>query len=294
VPRKRLATKAKAKPPAGGGGHAPLGRPIVIVGVGHMGGAFARGLIAAGFGPRLILIDPMMKPADARAFRAKGAQTGRDAEAIAGATPEAVILAVKPQMMAVTAPAYAAAARKAVVISIAAGTSIESLRICLNNPPALVRAMPNLPAAIGKGISAAYATHSTTASQRKLVEVLLKAVGDMVWLDGEEMLNAVTAVSGSGPAYVFLLAEALAAAAERVGLMPDIAKILARKTVEGAGALLAQSDADPADLRMSVTSPGGTTEAALKILLGDARFEQLLSEAVAAATARSFEIAKTR
>lgn len=266
----------------------------MIVGVGHMGGAFARGLIAAGLGPRLILIDPAMKPADARCFRAEGAATGRGSEAIEGRKPQAIILAVKPQMMAETAPAYADAARKALVISIAAGTSIESLRVWLREPRALVRAMPNLPASIGKGISAAFATPTTTAAERKLAATLLGAVGDFVWLDGEELLNAVTAVSGSGPAYVFLLAEALAAAAERVGLPPAIAKALARKTVEGAGALLATLPTEPAELRRSVTSPGGTTEAALKVLMAGARFEQLLAEAVSAATARGFELAKTR
>ena len=259
-----------------------------------MGGAFARGLIAAGPGPRLILVDPAMKPADARAFRASGAQTAGGADAIGAEDPEAIILAVKPQLMAATVPAYAAAARKALIISIAAGTSIESLRLWLGKAPSIVRAMPNLPASIGKGISAAFATSCTTAAQRKLAETLLKAVGDMVWLDGEELLNAVTAVSGSGPAYVFLLAEALAAAAERVGLAPDVANLLARKTIEGAATLLAQSDTSAADLRKSVTSPGGTTEAAMKILLADARFEQLLSDAVAAATSRGFELDKTR
>ncbi|MCE9522550.1 MAG: pyrroline-5-carboxylate reductase [Alphaproteobacteria bacterium] len=288
MPRKRLVPATTEKPKA------KAGRPIVIVGVGHMGGAFARGLIAAGLGSRLILIDPALKPSDARAFRAQGAQTGRGTEILDGTVPEAIILAVKPQMMAASAPAYVAAARKAVVISIAAGTSIESLDAWLEQPPALVRAMPNLPASLGKGISAAYASPGATAAQRKLVEKLLKAVGEMVWLDREELLNAVTAVSGSGPAYVFLFVEALATAAERAGLSPDVAKILARKTVEGAAALLSQSTASPSDLRKSVTSPGGTTEAALKILMNDARFEQLVSEAVAAATARGFEIAKSR
>lgn len=269
-------------------------RPIVIVGVGHMGGAIARGLIGAGLGPRLILIDPAAKPADAKTFRAAGAVVDKGVEALAGAMPEAVVLAVKPQLMALVAPAYAEAAKKALVISIAAGTPIESLNLWLAKPRALVRAMPNLPASIGKGISAAYATPSTTAAQRKLAQTLLSAVGDLVWLDGEELLNAVTAVSGSGPAYVFLLVEALAAAAERQGLKPEIARKLARKTIEGAGALLAANPGDPADLRKSVTSPGGTTEAALKILLADGRFEALLTEAVSAATARGFELAKTR
>lgn len=288
MPRQRLEPKTAAKQPAG------AKRPIVIVGVGHMGGAIARGLIVAGLGPRLILIDPAAKPADARAFRAAGAKLDHDPAVIANENPEAVILAVKPQLMPSVAPTYAIAAKKAVVISIAAGTSIESLNLWLDTPRALVRAMPNLPASIGKGISAAFATPTTTASQRKLAQTLLGAVGELVWLDGEEMLNAVTAVSGSGPAYVFLLVEALAAAAERQGLKPDIAKRLARKTIEGAGALLAATPADPAELRKSVTSPGGTTEAALKVLLAGERFEALLTEAVGAATARGFELSKTR
>lgn len=286
MPRQRLTTTKKT---------APAGtRPIVIVGVGNMGGAIARGLIAAGLGERLILIDPVLKQAEARAFRKAGATTAEDARAADGTNPEALILAVKPQMMPQTAPAYAAAARNALVISIAAGTQIESLSLWLKSPRAIVRAMPNLPASIGRGIAGAYATPSTTAAQRKLAERILRAVGDLVWLDGEELMNAVTAVSGSGPAYVFLLVEALAAAGERVGLAPEIAATLARKTIEGAGALLASNAASPTDLRRSVTSPGGTTEAALKVLLGESKFEQLLADAVAAATARGFELAKTR
>lgn len=259
-----------------------------------MGGAFARGLIAAGYGPDLILIDPQMKPAVARAFRKSGAQTAGNTDVLNGATPCAIILAVKPQMMADVAPAYAQAAKKAVVISIAAGTSIESLRLWLKAPNAVVRAMPNLPASIGKGISAAYATRGTTMVQKRLADKLLRALGDLVWLDGEELLNAVTAVSGSGPAYVFLLVEAIAAAAERVGLAPAVAKQLARKTIEGTGALLSTTDEDAADLRRSVTSPGGTTEAALKVLMASDRFQELMVDAIKAATSRGFELAKTR
>lgn len=286
MPGKRLTPTDKRAP--------STGRPIVIVGVGNMGGAIARGLIAAGLGPRLILIDPGMKPADARVYRKAGATTGIDADALDGTDPEALILAVKPQMMPQTAPAYAQAARDAVVISIVAGTQIESLRHWLGTPKAVVRAMPNLPASIGKGITAAHATRTTTAAQKKLAENLLRAVGDLVWLEGEELINAVTAVSGSGPAYVFLLAEAMTAAGERLGLPHDIAATLARKTIEGAGALLAANPTAPADLRRSVTSPGGTTEAALKVLMADARFEQLLAEAIAAANSRGFELAKIR
>lgn len=288
MPGKRLKPKKPVGPPT------DAKRPIVVVGVGHMGGAVARGLLAAGWGPRLILIDPALKPADARAFKAAGATVERDAAAIEDRAPEAIVLAVKPQLMSIVAPAYAAASRKALVISIAAGTPIESLSLWLAAPRAMVRAMPNLPASIGKGITAAYATDGTTASQRKLAGALLAAIGDVVWLDGEELLNAVTAVSGSGPAYVFLLVEALTAAAERQGLSADVAKRLARKTIEGAGALLAVTPMEPAELRQSVTSPGGTTEAALKVLMNDGRLETLLKEAVDAATARGFELAKTR
>lgn len=281
MPRQRLKTKSNE-------------RPIVIVGIGHMGGAFARGLIAEGFGPRLILIDPAIKPVNAHAFRTAGARTAADARALTDTSPQAIILAIKPQMMAVAAAAYAEAARKALVVSIAAGTSIESLNTWLASPRALVRAMPNLPASIGKGIAAAFATPTTTAVQRKLATTLLAALGDIVWLDREDLLNAVTATSGSGPAYVFLLVEALTAAAERQGLPPDIAKQLARKTIEGAGALLAATADSPADLRRSVTSPGGTTEAALHVLMTNDRFQELVTDAVAAATARGFALAKTR
>jgi pyrroline-5-carboxylate reductase len=288
VPGQRLKPKTKVKEPPNGQ------RPIVIVGVGHMGGAFARGLIGAGMGSRLILIDPAIKLADARAFKAAGAVAVDDANVLADAAPEAIILAVKPQLMRIVAPAYADAARKALVISIAAGTPVGSLELWLKKPRALVRAMPNLPASVGKGISAAYATPTTTPVQRKLAATLLAALGELVWLDGEELMNAVTAVSGSGPAYVFLLTEALAAAGVRQGFAPDVAQKLARKTIEGVGALLASTDTEPADLRASVTSPGGTTEAALKVLTADGRFERLVADAVAAAVARGFELAKTR
>lgn len=286
MPGKRLTPTSKPAPEAG--------RPIVIVGVGHMGGAIAHGLIAAGMGSKLILIDPALKPAAVRAYRKAGATTSIDADIVADKSPEALIFAVKPQMMPQTVPAYAKAARNAVVISIAAGTQIESLHHWLGTPKAVVRAMPNLPASIGRGISAAHATRTTTAAQRKLAERLLRCMGDLVWLDGEELINAVTAVSGSGPAYVFLLAEAMAAAGERLGLPHDVAATLARKTIEGVGALLAANPAAPADLRRSVTSPGGTTEAALKVLMTGARFEQLMAEAIAAANARGFELAKIR
>ncbi len=257
-----------------------------------MGSAFARGLTVAGLGARLVLIDPALNPAQATAFRKKGARIATGANAIAGSKPEAIILAVKPQLMAAIAPAYADAAQTALVISIAAGTTMRGLNHWLNSPQALVRAMPNLPASIGKGMTAAFCTPTTKPSQKKLAAQLLKSVGDLVWLDDENLLNAVTAVSGSGPAYTFLLAESLSAAAQRMGLSLAISRTLARKTIEGAAALLAASQAQPADLRESVTSPGGTTESALKVLMAGSQFERLIGDAVEAATLRAFELAK--
>jgi pyrroline-5-carboxylate reductase len=154
--------------------------------------------------------------------------------------------------------------------------------------------MPNLPSSIGKGISAGFATPSTSPQQRSMTEVLMQAVGDFVWVEHEHLIDSVTAVSGSGPAYVFLLVEALAAAARDAGLPSDIAGRLARKTIEGAGALLEQSSSSPQALRESVTSPGGTTEAALRELLTDSRLEKLVTEAVRAATRRAGELSKSR
>ena len=257
-----------------------------------MGTAFARGLAAAGLGNRLALIDPELSPTAANAFRKMGALVAKNARAIDGTNPQALILAVKPQLIASIAPEYAGAAKNALVISIAAGTTIQRLNHWLNRPAALVRAMPNLPASIGKGITAAFAASTITPAQKKLAEKLLKAVGDLIWLDDESQLNAVTAVSGSGPAYAFLLTESLAVAAQRMGLSPTVAQVLARKTMEGAGALLSASKIEPVSLRKSVTSPGGTTEAALNVLMNESKFERLIGDAVEAATVRATELAR--
>ena len=263
---------------------------IVIVGAGNMGGALARGLIAKNLAKQLVLIDPALKPADARRYRALGVTIAKSPADIK--KPRAIIFAVKPQMMPSVVALYAAAAaRSALVISIAAGTTTHKLADWLTGG-AIVRAMPNMPASIGKGITAAFATPQVTSAQRALAERLLRAVGEVIWLDREELIDPVTAVSGSGPAYVFLLVEALAKAGVSVGLPPDIALKLARKTVEGAGALLAARKETAEDLRRAVTSPGGTTEAALKILMSERGLEPLLRAAVAAATARGQELGK--
>jgi pyrroline-5-carboxylate reductase len=211
--------------------------------------------------------------------------------------PAVIVLAVKPQAMDEVLPSVAPlAGANTVVLSIAAGRTIASIASHFPGRPAIVRAMPNTPAAIGRGISALYANDAVSAEQANLCQDLLAAAGETVWLDDEALMDAVTAVSGSGPAYVFLLAECLAEAGEAAGLPAEFAARLARATVSGAGELLRQSDLDPAELRRNVTSPGGTTAAALRVLMGDEAgadrsMSALLREAVAAAARRSRELA---
>ncbi len=176
------------------------------------------------------------------------------------------------------------------VLSIAAGKPIAAFEQLLGGAPMVVRAMPNTPAAISQGITALVANNRVGAEHRALCERLLSAVGEVVWLDDESLMDAVTAVSGSGPAYVFLLIETLAAAAQNEGLAPELAEKLAIATVAGAGAYAAQSPVDPTRLREQVTSPGGTTQAALERLMGDGGLEALMAEAVRAAAARSREL----
>jgi len=205
--------------------------------------------------------------------------------------PAAVVLAVKPQTAAQALPAYARFAGKAVFLSIMAGRTIGGLQQLLGQSAAIVRAMPNTPAAVRQGITVATPGHLVTAGQRALCDELLKAIGLVEWVDQEGLLDPVTAVSGSGPAYVFLLAELMEQAAIEQGIAPDLARVLARQTVAGSGALLAASTESAADLRKAVTSPAGTTEAALKVLMAPSAMPLALSEAIAAATRRSRELA---
>jgi pyrroline-5-carboxylate reductase len=284
MPRQRLKPARQPAPtPA---------RPIVIVGAGNMGGALARGLIAKGLGPQLVVIEPALSASDLRRYRNAGVTAAKASTTVAGTKPRAIIFAIKPQMMPAVVPDYASVARGALVVSIAAGTTSANISGWLGGEYAIVRAMPNMPAAIGRGISAVFATHNVIPAQRALTERLLGAVGEVIWLEREELIDAVTAVSGSGPAYVFLLVEALAKAGAAVGLLPEVALKLARKTVEGAGALLAERKDNAEDLRRAVTSPGGTTEAALRILMSERGLEPLMRAAVAAATARGRELGK--
>ena len=266
-------------------------RPIVLVGGGRMGGAMAAGWLRGPLTPAQLTV---VEPDDATAARLAhlGATRVPTPDALPGTLrPAAIVFAVKPQVMAEVVPHYGGVgAADCVHLSIAAGWPIALLERDLGAVP-VVRAMPNTPAAIGEGITVACANGATDRDQRALCEGLLEAVGAVAWTDDESLMDAVTAVSGSGPAYVFLLAECLAEAALAAGLPADLARTLADRTVSGAGALLAQSADDAATLRRNVTSPGGTTEAALAVLMASDGLAPLMTRAVRAATERSRALA---
>ena len=204
---------------------------------------------------------------------------------------EAIVIAVKPQIAAQALPPLATMIGAAtIIVSIMAGRTIQSIANALQRPCALVRAMPNTPAAIGRGITVAVA-RGANAAQRDLAHRLLVATGTVEWIEDEALMDAVTAVSGSGPAYVFLLAETLAQAGIAAGLPPALAAKLARETVAGSGELLHRETLDAAVLRENVTSPGGTTAAALEVLMGKEGLAALMTAAVAAATRRARDLA---
>jgi pyrroline-5-carboxylate reductase len=251
-----------------------------------MGGALLTGWRRAGLGLSY-LVDPA--PA-AAALGGEGVTVVTDAASIPPSfKPDAVVLAVKPQLAGTAVPGVAGFAADATVISIMAGRTVASIA-GLTGPAAIIRCMPNTPAAIGQGFTAAFAGPGVTEKQRDLCDGLLQAIGEVAWVSDEAQIDAVTATSGSGPAYVFLLAELLEACAVEQGLPPDLARRLARRTVAGSGALLAASDEDAGAMRRAVTSPGGTTERALAVLMADDAWPASVSRAIAAATARSREL----
>ena len=206
--------------------------------------------------------------------------------------PKAIVFAVKPQAMAAVLPAYEQLAGSgAVVLSIAAGTAIARFEAAFGATTPVVRAMPNTPAAIGQGVTALFANPHAGARQRELCAELMAAVGQVLWIDDEEHMHAITALSGSGPAYVFYLIEVLAKAAIGSGLPEALAWPLARATVAGSAALAASSERPVEALRQQVTSPGGTTQAALEVLMAQDGMQPLFERAIAAATQRSRELA---
>jgi pyrroline-5-carboxylate reductase len=262
---------------------------ILLAGAGKMGGALLTGWLAGGLDPsRVAVIDPLLAP-EIAALGARGVALNPDAT-VAGKV-ETLVVAVKPQMF------HEAGARLkpfvtdgTAVVSIMAGTTIASLQEVCGG--AVVRAMPNTPAAIGRGITVAVAASDVSATQRSIADALLRATGAVEWVDDESLMDAVTAVSGSGPAYIFLLAEELARAGVEAGLPEALATKLARETVAGAGELLHRSELAASTLRQNVTSPGGTTAAALDVLMGEPGLRALMIRAIAAATKRSRDLAK--
>ncbi|MCW3476023.1 pyrroline-5-carboxylate reductase [Limobrevibacterium gyesilva] len=260
--------------------------PILLVGFGKMGGAMLAGWRERGLAPS-VAVDPTLPASPGAGVTVAAAA----ADIPAGFTPAAVVLAVKPQNAAETLPLYARFAGSAVMLSIMAGRTIAGLGALLGADAAIVRAMPNTPAAVRQGVTVACAGPGVTPSQRDLCDTLLAAIGAVAWVDDEGLIDPVTAVSGGGPAYVFLLAELLERAAIEQGIPADLARLLARQTVSGSGALLAASREDAAALRRAVTSPKGTTERALAVLMADDAWPSAISRAIAAATARSRELA---
>jgi pyrroline-5-carboxylate reductase len=262
---------------------------LALAGAGKMGGAMLTGWLAGGLeASRVVVIEPSPSP-EIAALAARGTRLNPSASDI-GAV-ETLVVAVKPQsfreagiaLKSFTGPAT-------LVVSIMAGATIASIAAACGG--AVVRAMPNTPAAIGRGITVAVAAGNVSAAQRGVADALLRATGAVEWVDDETLMDAVTAVSGSGPAYVFLLAEELARAGVEAGLPEELATRLARETVAGSGELLRRSQASSATLRQNVTSPGGTTAAALEVLMGPDGLQPLLIRAIAAATKRSKDLAK--
>jgi pyrroline-5-carboxylate reductase len=269
-----------------------LDGPLVLAGAGKMGGAMLSGWLAKGLRPaQIVVVDPAPPPEVEALLKQHGIR--REAGVPVLDSPPAVLLmAVKPQVMDdVFGRLAAIAGPKTVVISIAAGRTLASFEKRLGPGTAVIRTMPNTPAAIGRGITVCKANAHADHRQRALCEALLSAVGEVGWVEDEALIDAVTAVSGSGPAYVFLLAECLAKAGMEAGLDPALSMRLARATVSGSGDLLRQSDLAPDVLRQNVTSPGGTTAAALGVLMAGDGLQPLMTRAVAAATKRGRELA---
>ncbi|HTQ12254.1 MAG TPA: pyrroline-5-carboxylate reductase [Rhizomicrobium sp.] len=261
---------------------------LLLIGAGHMGGALLKGWLEAGRGP-VTVVEPRPAPWLRKRREIALIASIEDARG----RYAACVVALKPQILKVEAARLApVAARGTLMISIAAGTTLASLAGAWGREARIVRAMPNLPGQIGKGISALYAPRNVTAAQKRLARSLLAALGQTVWVSREGLIDSVTAVSGSGPAYVFLLVEALEAAARAQGLPAEAAKALARATVAGAGALLESDPRQAAALRAGVTSPGGTTQAALEVLMAKDGLARLMARAVAAANRRAKELGR--
>lgn len=262
---------------------------LVLVGAGKMGGAMLEGWLAVGLDPAgAVVLDPAPSDAVAALCRKTGLRLNPSDPV---APPQALVLAIKPQGLDEAAPGLAPlVGSDTLLVSILAGKTIADLRARLPGARAVVRAMPNLPASVRRGATGAAASPEVTPAQKAAAHALLSGVGIVEWLEGEHLVDAVTALSGSGPAYVFHLVECLARAGAAAGLPQDVAGRLARATVAGAGELLAQSDLPASTLRENVTSKGGTTAAALEVLTAQPGLDDLMRRAVAAAKRRAQEL----
>ena len=267
---------------------------VVLAGCGNMGYAMLAGWLKSG------KLDPsetfVVEPNEA--LRARAAALGSSVAATSDDIPESavpalVVLAVKPQVIAEVTDAYRRFGDgRTTFVSVAAGTGMATFERILGDKAPIIRVMPNTPAAIGKGMMVVYANDRVSAETKAVVGDLLSASGEVASISDESLMDAVTAVSGSGPAYIFHFIECLTAAAQHAGLPADTSKLLAMQTVFGAASLAAESDEEPGVLRQQVTSPNGTTAAALAVLMGEDRLKNLVIEAVEAARARSEELGK--
>jgi len=264
---------------------------LVLVGAGKMGGAMLEGWLSVGLAPEaLTVVEPQPSETIAALCSARGVTL--NPQGANPAAPAVAVLAIKPQMLEAASPHIAdLVGPDTLVVSILAGKTIADLQARLPRARAIVRAMPNLPASIGRGATGAFANAATSAGQRATAQALLESVGTVEWVEDEGLIDAVTALSGSGPAYVFHMVECLARAGAAAGLPADLAERLARATVAGSGALLAESPLSASTLRENVTSPGGTTAAALEVLMAADGLDALLRKAVAAAKRRAQELA---
>ena len=265
-------------------------RPFVLVGAGKMGGAMLSGWMAEGIDPASILVvDPFLSPEIGALLKKHG--IGHAAQMPDDVTAGIILMAVKPQMMDDVLPGLVPASNDStLVLSVAAGTPVRKFQEFFGDIPT-ARRMPNTPAMVKRGITAVYPTEKVTDAQKNTISQLLSAVGKVVWLDSEDQIDLVTGVSGSGPAYVFYMTETLKEAGKAAGLTEELAEQLAIATVCGAGELMHQSGEDPAILRQNVTSPNGTTAAALDVLMSESGIQPIMTEAVAAAVKRAKELA---
>ena len=264
---------------------------LVLVGAGKMGGAMLEGWLKSGADPKkIVALDPFASVEMKALLSKHGVALNPAVSSIRDA--EVVLVALKPQMMEEVLPTLVSlGSSKPLILSVAAGKTIASFERHFGKLASIIRTIPNTPAAIGRGITAMVANPNVSAKQLRLATDLLAAIGEVVTVDREELIDCVTAVSGSGPAYVFYMTECLARAAEKIGLPATLAMQLARATVAGSGELRRVTGTEAATLRQNVTSPKGTTHAALQVLMADGGLQQLFEKAVKAAADRSRELA---